>query len=167
MSADFQFRQHGWRQLVPAFAAARAGNIAVEFGFIAPIVLIMLLGVAEVSVAISNQLTVQAAARAGAHYGFMKPPVQGNMQPVIDSVKAALPPKWVATANASKATVAASVTCECELTGAAVCGAPCAAGERSLTYLKIDVAKKYEPLVKIHHLTSDVTLRDTVMVRLQ
>ncbi len=167
MHASLQFGQKKWRTSIRAFAVARAGNIAVEFGFIAPVVLIMLLGVAEVSVAISNQLTVQAAARAGAHYGFMKPPVQGNMQPVIDSVKAAMPAKWVAIANSSKATIAASVTCECELTGAAVCGAPCAAGERSLTYLKIDVAKKYEPLVKIQHVTSNFVLRDTVMVRLQ
>lgn len=149
------------------FIAAKTGTIAVEFALVVPVVMILFLGIAEASAAISNQLTVQAAARAGAHFGFTKPPVAGNMQPVIDSVKAAMPSAWLNASDPDKATVAASMVCECELTGAIACGTPCAAGEKALTFLKIDVAKKYKPLVPVRHFSTNFTLRDTAMVRLQ
>ncbi len=85
-----------------AFARAECGAMAVEFGFIAPVVIALLLGVVEVSQAISDQLQVQAAARVGANFGLTKPPVQGNVQPVINSVRAALPADWLDSANATQ-----------------------------------------------------------------
>lgn len=154
----------GW---LGAFARAECGAMAVEFGFIAPVVIGLLLGVVEISQAISGQLQVQAAARVGSNFGLTKPPVQGNVQPVIDSVRAALPAEWIDSANAEKAVVAATILCECEVSGPAQCGAPCGAGERSQTYLRVDVTKPYTPMVQIRYLPLSFTLRDTSLVRLQ
>lgn len=157
-------RRRLWAQV---FGRAQTGTMAVEFGFIAPVVIALLLGVVEVSQAISSQLQVQAAARVGSNFGLAKPPVQGNVQPVIDSVRAALPAEWIDSANADKAVVAATILCECEVSGPAVCGAPCGAGERSQTYLRVDVSKPYTPMVQIRYLPLSFTLRDTSLIRLQ
>ena len=151
----------------PAFGRSETGTMAVEFGFIAPVVIGLLLGVVEISQAISSQLQVQAAARVGSNFGLAKPPVQGNVQPVIDSVRAALPAEWIDSANAEKAVVAATILCECEVSGPAQCGAPCGAGERSQTYLRVDVTKPYTPMLQIRYLPLSFTLRDTSLVRLQ
>ena len=153
-----------WAQ---AFGRAQTGTMAVEFGFIAPVIIGLLLGVVEISQAISSQLQVQAAARVGSNFGLAKPPVQGNVQPVIDSVRAALPAEWIDPANADKAVVAATILCECEVSGPAQCGAPCGAGERSQTYLRVDVTKPYTPMVQIRYLPLSFTLRDTSLIRLQ
>lgn len=157
-------RRWFWDQ---AFGRAQTGTMAVEFGFVAPVVIALLLGVVEVSQAISSQLQVQAAARVGSNFGLAKPPVQGNVQPVIDSVRAALPADWIDAANANKAVVAATIFCECEVSGPAQCGAPCGAGERSQTYLRVDVTKPYTPMVQIRFLPLSFTLRDSSLIRLQ
>ena len=149
------------------FARAEDGVMAVEFGFIAPVVIALLLGVVEISQAISSQLQVQAAARVGSNFGLAKPPVQGNVQPVIDAVRATLPPEWIATANADKAVIAATVTCECEVSGPAQCGVPCGQGERSQTYLRVDVTKPYAPMLQFRYMPMSFTLTDTSLVRLQ
>jgi Flp pilus assembly protein TadG len=77
---------------IRAFLQA-SGAIAVEFGFIF-IILIMLLGVIEVSTAISANLAVQAAAH-GAHFGLASRR-SGQYGPVISAVRAAA--EWVGRA---------------------------------------------------------------------
>jgi TadE-like protein len=167
MGARIEQRIQRLREWRIPFASANSGTMAVEFGFIAPVIIGLLLGVVELSQAISSQLQVQAAARVGSNFGLAKPPVQGNVQPVIDSVRAALPAEWIDSASADKATVAAAILCECEVSGPAQCGAPCGAGERSQTYLRIDVSKPYTPMLRIRYLPLSFTLRDTSLVRLQ
>jgi TadE-like protein len=167
MGAAIEQRFRRLREWHIPFASADNGTMAVEFGFIAPFVIALLLGAIEVSQAISDQLQVQAAARVGSNFGLAKPPVQGNVQPVIESVRAALPPEWIASANADKAVIAASILCECEVSGPAQCGAPCGAGERIQTYLRVDVTKPYKPMLQIRYLPLSFTLRDTSLVRLQ
>ncbi len=167
MGAAFKQCIRRFRDWCCPIASANNGAMAVEFGFIAPVVIGLLLGIVEISQAISSQLQVQAAARVGSNFGLTKPPVQGNVQPVIDSVRAALPAEWLDAANTDKAVVAASILCECEVSGPAQCGAPCGAGERSQTYLRVDVTKPYTPMVQIRYLPLSFTLRDTSLVRLQ
>lgn len=155
------------RRGVRRFAAANDGVMAVEFAFIFPVVLVMLLGLIETAMAISNNLAVQAAARAGTHFGLIKPPLQGDMQPILNSVRAALPAEWVASGAANPAQYSASLLCECELTGAIACGNPCAAGEQSLTYLKVDVSKVYTPIVTLRYFSASYAFQNSSQVRLK
>lgn len=134
---------------------------------VAPVILIMLLGVVEVSIAISNSLAVQGAARAGTHFGLTKPPVQGDMAPVIASVKAALPADWTAAGAADPAVIAATVVCECEQTGAIACGATCGAGEAKQEYLKVDVSKVYKPLVALRYFSTNYKFQNSSQIRLK
>jgi hypothetical protein len=150
-----------------AFAPSQGGAIAVEFGFIFPIILTILLGLIEASTAISANLAVQTAARTGAHFGLVKPPIQGDMAPVISAVRAALPPEWVATDTETPAEISANLLCECELTGPVQCGVQCSAGEQSMTYLKVDVAKTYTPLVTLRYFSPTFKFQNSTQVRLK
>lgn len=140
------------------------GTIAVEFGMIAPIVLVMLLGVIEVSSAISQNLAVQASARAGTDFGLTKPPVQGDMQPIVGAVKAAMPAGWAA--DGSKPNVKATLVCECEVSGPVACGGQCGQDERMQTYLKVDVTKNYTPIVNFRFFSTSVVFSNTSQIRL-
>jgi hypothetical protein len=149
------------------FFGSHEGTIAVEFGLIAPVLLVMLLGLVEVSSAISTSLSVQGAARAGTHFGLTKPPVQGDLAPVIAATRAALPAEWTGSGATDAAEVSASLVCECEVTGAIACGIACSKGEKSLTYLKVDVSKVYTPIVKLHYFTNKYAFKNSSQVRLQ
>jgi Flp pilus assembly pilin Flp len=140
------------------------GAMAVEFGLIAPVVMLMMLGVVEASVAISTNLEVQAAARAGTHAGFTRPPTAGDMTPIIASTKAAMPADWLSGNNA--ATVAATLACECEVTGAVACGNPCGLGEAKQTYLRVEVTKNHAPLLSTKFFSPSFQLKQMSMVRL-
>lgn len=155
------------RGILRAFADLESGAIAVEFGYLLPVLLVLILAAGEVGFAISDQLTVQAAARAGTHYGLKMPPSAGNLGPVINSVKAALPGSWQ-TANAvNKPVVAASIECECEFTGPIQCGLSCAKGERSQSYLKVDVSKVHASVISLRGWKPRLTLKNSSRVRLQ
>jgi TadE-like protein len=167
MSISGKHSDQRLRRGVRGFAAASDGVMAVEFAFIFPVVLVMLLGLIETAMAISNNLAVQAAARAGTHFGLIKPPLQGDMAPILNSVRSALPAEWVASGAADPAEYSASLVCECELTGAIACGNPCAAGEQSLTYLKVDVSKLYTPLVKLRYFSTTYKFQNSSQVRLK
>ena len=157
------------RSILNALRLARSesGAIAVEFGFVFPLVLVILLGIVEASAAISANLSVQGAARTGAHFGLVKPPVQGDMAPVISATRAALPADWVSAGAANPAKIAANIACECELTGPVACGVPCSAGEQSLSYLKVDVSKVYTPLVALRYFSPSFEFKNSSQVRLK
>lgn len=140
------------------------GSIAVEFATISPVLLIMLLGVIEVSSAINQNLSVHAAARAGTDFGLTKPPVNGDVQPIINAAKASMPTSW--SSDGSNPDVKASLVCECEVTGAVACGGQCAAGERMQTYLKVDVTKAYTPVVNFRFMSSSMKFSNTSQIRL-
>jgi hypothetical protein len=82
-------------------------------------------------------------------------------------VRAALPPEWVTAEAETPAEVSATLLCECELTGAVQCGVQCAAGEQSMTYLKVDVAKTYTPLVTLRYFSPAFKFQNSTQVRLR
>ena len=156
-----------FRTAARSFGWCRRGAIAVELAFVAPVGIVLLMGVMEVSRAISHKMMLQAAARAGTNFGLIKPPKQGDLIPVTDAVRAGLPSHWQATGDSASAQITTAIQCQCEQTGAIACGAPCGAGERNQSFLRIDVSKQYVPLIKLPYWLPPVTLKNTSMVRLQ
>lgn len=151
---------------IPAFGFYRAqdGSIAVEFGYMLPVLLLLALTVGEAAMAISEQMSVQSAARAGTHFGLEKPPVQGDMQPIINSVKAAMPAGW---SGEEQPTITAKIVCECEFTGPVQCGASCGKDERTQSFLQVDVTKRHSTMFSFQGWKPSVTLKNTSIVRLQ
>lgn len=149
------------------FAAERSGTMAVEFGYILPAFLVTILCVGEVALAISDQMAVQVAARAGTHYGLEKPPVQNDMSPIIAAVQAAMPARWLGGDAGGTPVIAATLVCECEFSGAIQCGNVCGKGERLQSYLKVDVTKVHKSILSFQGLKATLNLKNTSMVRLQ
>lgn len=150
-----------------SFRRDGSGTIAVEFAYMMPVFMVVMLCLGEVALAISDQMSVQAAARAGTHYGLQKPPLQGNVAPVIAAVEAAMPSRWISGDGGGKPIIAAAVLCECELTGPVQCGSACAKGERSQSFLKVDVTKVHKSILSFQGLKASLSLKNTSMVRLQ
>ena len=57
-----------FRTAARSFGWCRRGAIAVELAFVAPVGIVLLMGVMEVSRAISHKMMLQAAARAGTNH---------------------------------------------------------------------------------------------------
>lgn len=161
----FVGRRHSRRRLAALWSCGK-GTIAVEFGLIAPVMLVLLLGVLEVSSAISSSLAVQGAARTGSQYGLTRPPIQGDVSGIIAATRAALPQSW-ASDDAASTKVNATVACECEVTGAIACGGTCAAGEQMMSYLKVDVARIYKPIVALRYFSTGYEFKNSSQVRLK
>lgn len=145
----------------------RSGVMAVELALLLPVILVMMMGAYEFSSAISNQMAIQNATRASTQYALTKPPIQGDLQEVVEAAKQAMPSDWTDAQNAHAAQISASLTCECSLTGQVACTAQCTTGEEKLTYLNVSITKVHDFLFDFPGLIPSVDLADTAVVRLK
>src|SRR5216684_8013965 len=120
---------------------AERGNAAVEFALATPILLGMLVPVADLGLAFSQQIQVQQAAQAGAQYALLH---GWNSTAITSAVTAAT------TLASVSAAPAPSQTCGCP-TGTAIttatCGAACANGETAGTYVFVNAQSAYTPVL--------------------
>jgi Flp pilus assembly protein TadG len=153
-------RVRGWVGRVASLIRATGGHSAVEFALAAPMLLGLLVPVADLGMAFSQQIKVQQAAQAGAQYAVL----HGYNNSAISSAVTA------ATALASvSASPAPSETCGCP-TGTtittATCGATCADGEAAGTYVFVNAQSPYTPVLP-YSVLGAVTLTAQATVRVQ
>jgi Flp pilus assembly protein TadG len=67
------------------------GQTAVEFALIAPLLIVLLLGVVQFGIAFNNYLTITDAARAGARKAIVLRFNGGSVKDVEDAIRAAAP----------------------------------------------------------------------------
>jgi Flp pilus assembly protein TadG len=84
--------------LVRALRSNRSGVAAAEFALIAPVMLILLLGVYDIGNAIQQRLQLEQAVRAGAQYALSWP---DQISGIKAAITAALPSSWNATVDAN------------------------------------------------------------------
>jgi Flp pilus assembly protein TadG len=114
------------------------GTAAVEFGFIAPVAVVLLIGVVDLGLVANTMMQLRAAARAGAQYAVENPTdTDGIEQAVLNS--GALPSGGV--------TVTPAVTCECKNGTAITCGSPCADGNPQRVLVSVAVTRNFVPLI--------------------
>jgi Flp pilus assembly protein TadG len=137
------------------------GSAAIEFGIIAPMLLILLMGIVELSNAVHLAMQVQDAAEAGALYAGKK----GWNQAGISA----------AVVNATDATdITASPVpyefCGCPSTSGITtvsCGTTCTGGGSAETYVKVSASRPYTPILTGLGLPIPSTLTAAAVVRLQ
>lgn len=132
-------------------AADRRGAAALEFAFVGPALVAILLSVADLGVAVQQSIRLEGAARAGAEYAASFPTdAAGIRAAVLDAL-----PGWT---NVSVPTP--TMWCECPGAGGAVgCGTTCQAGLKR--YISISASR---PLARLllpapSTVTGDVVLR--------
>lgn len=119
------------------FNRSTSGVAATEFALIAPIVLILMLSVVDVSNAVSESFDLKTAARVGAEYAL-------NNSDDIAGIRAAA---IAATNNTTSTfTIASTVFCECDKV-ALVCGQTCPLDASVPNqYVRVSVQDSFSPL---------------------
>lgn len=112
------------RETILAIWRDRDGVAALEFALMAPILLVMIMGIYDVGRAMSDTMRLETAARAGVEYALRAPSDSAGIQ------NAAL-----TTLQAVSGAVVdpAVMTCSCPGTSEGACGASCSGMKRFIT----------------------------------
>jgi Flp pilus assembly protein TadG len=144
---------------IRVLARAERGNSAIEFALAAPILIGLLVPVADLGIAFSRQIQVQQAAQAGAQYALLH---GYNSTAISNAVTAA-------TTLASVSAIPAPTTSYGCPTGttiaAATIGSTCANGETAGSYVFVNAQSAYIPVLPYSVLGSGVTLTARATVR--
>jgi Flp pilus assembly protein TadG len=150
-----------WTRGSLSLMRAEHGNAAVEFALATPILIGLLVPVADLGMAFSQQIKVQQAAQAGAQYALL----HGYDNSKISNAVTA------ATTLASVSAAPAPTTSYGCPTGTAIAaatiGSTCANGETAGSYVFVNAQSAYTPTLPYSVLGSGLTLTAQAAVRVQ
>ena len=149
----------GW---IPRFKPLNdAGTAAIEFAIIAPFLLIILAGLAEISFAIHEAMIAQEAAEAGASYAA---------QYGWDSVGITNAVEGAANGATITATPAPQTFCGCPGTSGVttvLCTATCTGGKSPGTYVRVDASVPHTTILSYLGLPIPSSLSAHAVVRIE
>ena len=146
---------------------AERGNAAIEFALATPILIGLLVPVADIGMAFSQQIKVQQAAQAGAQYALLHGWDSASTPPgskISNAVTAAT------TLASVSATPAPTTSCGCPsgtAITAATCSSTCSDGEAAGSYVFVNAQSAYTPTLPYSVFGSGVTLTAQAAVRIQ
>ncbi len=151
----------GWSRRLAQLCRVANGNAAVEFGLAMPILMGLLVPVADLGIAFAEQIQVTQAAQAGAQYALL----HGYDSTAITSAVTN-----GTTLSGVSASPAPTQSCGCP-TGAtiaaATCGSACGDGETAGSYVFVSAQATYVPVLPYSILGDSVTLAAQTAVRVQ
>ncbi|OAE99058.1 hypothetical protein AYJ54_33920 [Bradyrhizobium centrolobii] len=145
------------------FAAVRDtdGAAAIEFGFMVPLLSLMVVSVTDIGLAVYRKMQVENAAQAGAQYAI----VHGFSASGISSAVTSATNSTVTTASPSPVQF-----CGCP-TGTGVstvsCGTVCTGGTQAGTYATVSAQATYYTLINYQIVAATYTYNAQSTVRLQ
>lgn len=146
------------RRWLRALRHCRRGTSAVEFGMIAPAMVLLFAGMVDLAGAMQQTVRLESAARAGAQYAMGFPEDTAG---IIAATTAAVGGGGTVTV------VPAYCACPGGSTTAVACeGTPCS-GEPSATYVEVSVTRPYAPIIGIGDYVLPSTLRGTAVTRVR
>jgi hypothetical protein len=125
-----------------ALRSAVRGNVAIEFGFIAPILILLTLGAVELGRLGTEWTRVKHAANAGTQFGIQDQSNAANTQGMIDAAR------LDADDTANELSITARRYCRCP--GAAsegLCSEKCADDSFSPMYVEVNVSRNLAALI--------------------
>ena len=156
--------RYRWRRALARLARGERGTSAVEFAVAAPVLVALLVPVADLGMAFAYQTQVQQAAQAGAQYASLHPWNSSSPTAIANEVLAA------STLSGLAATPAPSQSCGCpsgSTVTAATCGSTCSDGQTAGYYVVVNAQYTYTPVVPYSVLGSSVTLTAQSTIRVQ
>jgi Flp pilus assembly protein TadG len=129
----------------------------VEFALIAPVAMLMLVGVTDYGMAVYDRMQLSSAVRAGIQYAMHH---SANPTTIEQVVMSAL------TIDHAAVTVTAAQVCECPGGAAAECDETCPDGPRR-TFIRIDVTQQHDALFDYPGISNPTTLQAQAFVRIQ
>lgn len=140
----------------------RRGSAAVEFAIIAPLLVLLAVGIYDYAMALSQRTQVENAARAGAAYVTARGwDVAGISQAVTGATNNAgisalpAPTQFCGCGDAAAGVVAAA------------CGSPCSGGDVARTYVSVGASATYRVSLPLPSGVQTFMLRATSVARVQ
>lgn len=145
---------------LPAFLCEAAGNVAVEFAFVLPILAYLFVGAADLGLGIYREMQVKQAAQVGAEYAV----VNGfNAGAISQAVTNATSYSGVA-ANPAPTSFCGCVSNNAIVTSA--CGSTCSDGNMAGTYTSVYASRQYSTLFRFPYLPTNFNMSAKATVRL-
>jgi Flp pilus assembly protein TadG len=147
-----------------ALTRAKGGTAAVEFALAAPVLLGLLVPVADLGIAFAEKNQVQQAVQAGAQYAAFHPWNTNSPTDIANAVTAA------STLPGIAANPAPIQLCGCpsgSAVNAASCGSPCSTGETAGYYVVVNAQVPYTPKLPYSVLGASMTLTAQSTIRIR
>lgn len=136
----------------------KEGAAAVEFALLAPLFIMLIMGIADFGVYVNKSMQLENLARAAVEY-VVKGGDEENVQ--SDILEASLPPSEL-----EEVTAEGETTCECSSSGTAgVCGTSCENGAYQRRFYSMSITRTYNPLFAYPGLPEQIVI--TGAARLQ
>ncbi len=142
-----------------ALIANRQGVAAVEFALVAPVLILLFVGLADFGLATAEKMRLIDSARAGAQYAASNPTDTAGTTAAVKNATSGL--------TGTGLSVALTQSCGCNDGSTVTCGSGCASGSE-WTYVTVAVSENYPLLINfpwpgvsngVLTLTADATLR--------
>lgn len=152
-----------WRVLAPAARLWRStgGMSSVEMAFIAPLLVLLVIGLVDYGAVINRKMQLANAVRAGAQYALVRKPVQDDTTQIENAVLNTAPPDGAGTQE-----VDARVFCECADGTEIVCSNVCADGSDRAAYVEVWIQEDFETIFSYPVFSNPIRLRNEATVRL-
>lgn len=140
------------------FTGDKDGAAAVEFALLAPLFIMLIMGIADFGVYVNQRMQLENLARAAVEY-VVKGGDEVNVR--SDILEASLP-----TSELDQVTTEGQTTCECSSSGTAgVCGTSCENGAYQRRFYSMSITRTYNPLFVYPGLPQQISI--TGYARLQ
>ena len=146
------------RPLWRTFLRGAGGSATVELALLTPVLILILIGLAEYGRAYAEQLGLSRIARAEAQYAAV---YQG-----ATAVLAAIKAKTTTLPSGDRLTYDAERSCRCA-GGAAGCSSPCAGGTMPELEVKVSVSRPLRPMLFFPDGRNELTLTATAALRVR
>ena len=153
-----------WIQIGAALARGhrrRSGNAAMELAFIAPTLVVMMVGIADYGMALYRDMQVQHAAQAGAEYairnGFNATSITAAVTGATAFAGVAASPAPVKSCGCPSGTTITTATC----------GSTCTAGSTAGVYVTVSAQGTYTTILPYPGIANSFTLNAASTVRIQ
>ena len=145
------------RRLLVSLLQSRSGNVLVELAFVAPVLVLLLVGAIDLGRGIYTSMSLRSAARVGAEY-VARTGDTANVAAVV-----------AAAANLDPAAVTVTPTsfCECTNGESETCGSTCADGSATRQFITIEARQPFAPILPYPGLSLPSSLDGRAILRVK
>jgi Flp pilus assembly protein TadG len=116
----------------------RTGSVSVEFALVIPVLMLMVVGIADVGLVLAQYLRVSGALSAAGQYALINPDDTAGVEQIAKDY----------LSNNSAVSVMVETSCECSGGNSTTsCGGSCSAGEDLRQFVRIQISQAVELLL--------------------
>ena len=137
------------------FIREESGASAVEFALMAPVLVLLLLGLADMGLLVVERVQIQTLTTAAAEY-VVRTQDDTNL-PIVAAE--------VYPGNMNDITLESEFECECADGEAQICPVSCADGDYQRRFISVSASGNFSPLFPYYGLSDNITLQSTARLR--